>query len=78
MPKMIGEISVKFEKVTGKKATAYATPGTPGKTLRKNEGAMIELDAYKSIVGEIMYYATKIAPDISNAARELAGNLSKP
>jgi hypothetical protein len=43
---------------TGKKAKAYATPGNPGKTLRKNERAMIELDAYRSIVGKIMYYAT--------------------
>jgi Reverse transcriptase (RNA-dependent DNA polymerase) len=58
MPKMIEEISVKFEKATGNKAKAYATPGNPGKTLRKNEGA-IELDAYRSIVGKIMYYATK-------------------
>jgi hypothetical protein len=39
---------------------------------------MVELDAYRSIVGKIMYYATKIAPDISNAARELAGHLSNP
>jgi hypothetical protein len=45
MPKMIEEISEKVEKATGKKAKAYATPGTPGKTLKKNEGAMIELDA---------------------------------
>jgi hypothetical protein len=38
----------------------------------------IEFDAYRSIVGKIMYYATKIAPDISNTARELAGHLSNP
>jgi hypothetical protein len=50
----------------------------PGKTLRKNEGAMIDLNAYRSIVGNIMYYATKIAPEIGNAVRELAGNLSNP
>jgi hypothetical protein len=74
MPKMIEEKIAKFEKATGKKAKAYATPGYPGKTLRKNEGAMIELDAYRSIVGKILYYATKIAPDISNAAREHLSN----
>jgi hypothetical protein len=78
MPKMIEEISEKFEKETGKKAKAYTTPGTPGKTLTKNEGAMIELGAYRSIVGTIMYYATKISPDIFNAAIELAGHLSNP
>jgi hypothetical protein len=65
-------------KSRGKKAKVYATPGTPGKTLRKNEGAMIDLDAYRSIVAKIMYYATKIASEICNAERELAGHLSNP
>jgi hypothetical protein len=78
MPKMIEEISDKFEKVIGKKVKVYVTPGTPGKTLVKNTGPMVELDAYRSIVGKIMYYATKIAPDICNAVRELAGHLSNP
>jgi hypothetical protein len=76
MPKTIDKISEKFEKATGKKAKVYATPGTPGKTSRKNEGAMIDLDAYRSNVGKIMYYATKIGPEICNAVRELAGHLS--
>jgi hypothetical protein len=59
MPKVIEKISEKFEKPRGKPAKVYATPGTPGKTLRKNEGTMVD------IVGKIMYYATtKIAPDI--------------
>jgi hypothetical protein len=51
MPKMIDEISEKFEKARGKKAKEYATPGTPGKTLKKNEGTMVDIDAYRSIVG---------------------------
>jgi hypothetical protein len=38
MPKMIEEISEKFEKSRGKPAMVYATPGTPGKTLRKLKG----------------------------------------
>jgi hypothetical protein len=74
MPKMIDEISEKFEKARGKKAKVYATTG-PGKTLGKNEGAMIDIDAYRSIVGKIMYYASKIAPEICNAVRELADHL---
>jgi hypothetical protein len=61
---MLDEISEKFEKARGKKAKVYATPVTQGKTLRKNEGAMIDFDAYKSIVGKIMYSATKIALEI--------------
>jgi hypothetical protein len=31
---------------------------------------MIDIDGYRSIVGKIMYYATKIAPEICNAVRE--------
>jgi hypothetical protein len=53
-------------------------PGAPGKTLVKNTGSMVELYANRSIVGKIMYYATKIAPAICNAVRELAGHLSNP
>jgi hypothetical protein len=72
MPKMIDEISEKFEQARGKKAKEYATPGTTGKTIRENEGNMVDIDAYRSIVGKIMYYATKIAPSV------LAGHLSNP
>jgi hypothetical protein len=35
MPKMIEEISEKFEKATGKKAKAYAISGTTGKGRMK-------------------------------------------
>jgi Reverse transcriptase (RNA-dependent DNA polymerase) len=78
MPKMINEISEKFEQARGKKTKEFATPGTPGKTLKKNEGNMVDIDAYRSIVGKIMYYATKTAPEICYAVRELAGHLSNP
>jgi hypothetical protein len=39
---------------------------------------MVDIDAYRSIVGKIMYYATKIAPEICNTVRELAGHLFNP
>jgi hypothetical protein len=72
MPKMIDDISEKLEQARGKKTKECTTPGTPGKTLKKNEGNMVDIDAYRSIVGKIMDYATKIAPEICNAVRELA------
>jgi hypothetical protein len=59
---MIDEISEKFEQTSGKKAKEYATLGTPGKTLKKNEGNMVDIDAYRSIMVKFMYYDTKIAP----------------
>jgi hypothetical protein len=35
MPKMLEEISVMFEKATGKKAKAHANPGNPWKEIMK-------------------------------------------
>jgi hypothetical protein len=78
MDKMIADIGKKFEEATKKKAKESATPGFPGQMLIKNTGEMIDLDNYRSIVGKIMYYTTKVAPEISNAARDLASHLSNP
>jgi len=78
MPKMIQDIKVKFEQATGKPAKTAPTPGFPHQMLRKNTGQVHRLDDYRSIVGKIMYYATKLAPEISNAARDLASHLSNP
>jgi hypothetical protein len=78
MPKMIEEISEKFEKARWKPAKIYATPGTPGKTLRKNEGTMVDLDAYRSIGGKIMYYATKVAPETCKCSKGTSRTFIKP
>jgi hypothetical protein len=39
---------------------------------------VVDIDSYRYIVGKLMYYATKIAPEICNAVWELAGHLSNP
>jgi hypothetical protein len=46
--------------------------------LVKYDGEPVKLDAYRSIVGKVLYYAKKVAPDMNNAVRELAQFLSKP
>jgi hypothetical protein len=78
MPKMVKEICEKYQQATGKRAKNFSTPGAPGKTLKKKKGKMKHIDSYRSIVGKIMYYATKIVPHICNAIRELACHLSNP
>jgi Reverse transcriptase (RNA-dependent DNA polymerase) len=78
MKKLEEEIVKKFESVTERTARLVNTPGYPGKYLTKNEGDPVDIENYRSIVGKIMYYATKIAPDVCNAARELAQHLSSP
>jgi hypothetical protein len=55
MPKMVKEICEKYHQATGKRSKKFSTPGAPGKTLKKNEGKMIDIDSYHSIVGKIMY-----------------------
>jgi hypothetical protein len=78
MPKMIKEIEEKYTETTGKSAKAAPTPGYPGTTLSKNTGDMVKLDEYRSIVGKLMYYMCKIAPELSNAVRELASHMTNP
>ena len=55
-----------------------STPGFPGKCLRKNQGDVVMLDKYRSLVGQIMFYMVKVGPDVANAARELAQHMTNP
>jgi hypothetical protein len=64
MLKMVKVICEKYFQATGKRAKKFSALRAPGKTLKKNNGKMIDIDSYHSIVGKIMYYATKIAPHI--------------
>jgi hypothetical protein len=56
------------------------TPGFPGTTLTKgeDEAERISTERYRSLVGKIMYYTTKIAPDCASAARELSQFMARP
>ena len=78
MPKLIEEIIDNYKIATRKEVKIYTTQGTPGKCLMKHTGEPVKLDAYRSLVGKVMYYTTKLAPELSNAARELASHLSNP
>jgi hypothetical protein len=78
MPKLIEEIITNYKKATGKEAKLSSVPAAPGKCLRKHEGQPVMLDEYRSLVGKIMYYTTKLAPELSNSARELSSQLSHP
>jgi hypothetical protein len=78
MPKIIEEIKDIYKKATDNKSKIHTKPGTPGKCLMKHTGEPIKIDEYRYLVGKIMYYTTKLAPELSNAARELASHLSNP
>ena len=68
------------KKCKGKPPKEATTPGFPGTTLKKNieEDNPIDLDAYRSLVGKVMYYMMKIGPDCANAAREVSQFMSNP
>jgi hypothetical protein len=80
MPKMIREIHKTFQDAKGKPAKKAATPGFPGKMLRKSEegNEPLMITEYRSIVGKILYYTTKVRPEMANAARELSCHMSNP
>jgi hypothetical protein len=72
MPKWIEEIITNYKKATRKEAKLSSVPATPEKCLRKHEGQPVKLDEFRSLVGKIMYYTTKLA------AKELSSHLSNP
>jgi hypothetical protein len=76
MPLMLEDILKSYEQATGKQATIAPTPGYPGLVLSKYTRTPIKLGEYRSLVGKLIYYMTKIAPDISNAVRELSTHLA--
>jgi hypothetical protein len=78
MPHIIDEISTAFEKAMGRKAKPASTPGIPGKTMAKHEGEPFKIQQYRSITGKVMWYTTKVGPEVANAARDLTSHLSNP
>ena len=72
------EIVKEYEKVIGETPKIYKTPGKPGEILRKNEGEPVSLDEYRSILGKIMFYMTKIGPECSFAVGQLARHMHNP
>jgi hypothetical protein len=48
MPNMVKEICEKYHQTTGKRSKKFSTPGAPGKTLKKIEGKMRDIESYCS------------------------------
>ena len=78
MPKLVREIIEAREKMTGKEAKIYETPGTPNVRLKKNEGEAVNATEYRSMVGKIMYLVTQFFAEGSNAARDMARHFTNP
>ena len=80
MDDMIGDIINGFQQAMGYPAKNAKTPAFQGTTLKKatDEDEIIKLEDYRSIVGKLLYFVTKIKPSMSNAVREVSSHMAKP
>ena len=72
------EIISSYEKATGLTPRIQKTPGKPGEILTKNEGTAVKHEEYRSILGKLMFYVTKISPECSYACGQLARQMHNP
>ena len=56
----------------------YRAPGKPGDILKKNEKDVKMHGQYRSILGKIMFYVQKIAPECCFACGQLARHMHNP
>ena len=80
MEKMRMAIIAQFEEVTGTSAPNFPTPGYPGVVLSRTteEEEVVMGPEFRSLLGKLMYYQTKLLPCLANAVRELASHMSNP
>ena len=78
MDKKVDAIVDNYEKHINGEAKIYDTPGKPHEYLAKNEGEPIDIDPYRSLVGQVMFFTTKLCPKTGNANRALSGFMSNP
>ena len=72
MEKDVKKLVEDYEKYTGSDLRVQKTPGAPGTTLCKSDLEDPDnINNYRSLVGKLMWYTTKVGPDMANAANEL-------
>ena len=58
------------ENYTGSDLRVQKTPGAPDMTLNKSDLEEPDnINKYRSFVGQLMWYTTKVGPDVVNAER---------
>jgi len=78
MVKKCNDIVKCYEDHVGSEVPTYNTPGKPHSVLSKNTGEVVDIEMYRSLVGKIMFFATKVGPTICHAVRDLAAHMSNP
>ena len=78
MDKKVNAAIETYEKHKKKEVRAQRTPGIPNLQLLKHGGEPIEIDLYRSLVGQIMFFTTKVGLKIGAATRALSAHMSNP
>ena len=78
MNKKADAILKHYEKYSKGEVKEYETPGTPNENLVKNDGPTVDLDDFRSLVGKVMFFSTKVCPKVGAAVRALSSHMSNP
>jgi len=78
MDKKIANIVRVYEEHIGKEAKIYDTPRKPNEYLGKHDGEPVEIEKYRSLVGQIMFFTIKLGLKLGNSTRALSGFMSNP
>ena len=66
-----------YKNYTGSNLKVQKSPGALGTTISKSESEETDnINKYRSFVGKLMYYTTKVGPDVMNTTRELEVQMS--
>ena len=79
MDKKVNTLVEAYEKYIGKEVKIYETPGKPHKYLSKSEDdEPVDIDQYRSFVGQLMFFTTKLYPKSGTSTRALSEFMSNP
>ena len=79
MDKKVQNMINQLERFLHKDIKVKRSPGKPNEYLQKEENEdNINIDEYRSLVGQIMFFTTKLFPKTGNACRALSGFMSCP
>jgi transposase InsO family protein len=80
MDDFIEDLIKDYERATGTVAQVAPTPGYPNKTLTKktDDDEVVNIKDYRSLAGKLLWLVKKVAPECSNAVRELTSFMDGP
>ena len=78
MDKKVTVLIILYDQCIGNEAKVFSTPGTPNGNLIKHEGDPVDIDNFRSLVGKVIFFTTKICPKTGSAVKTLSVYMSSP